>query len=162
MRVAALLLAAAVTAGETGCGGGDDEVSDDHAVPQLEQQRDDVRGLATDLTATLGETSEAWGRYEGCDSAFNDVYRTFRYLARLRLDAAPEHPLDPILQAAGLTRDDAASEPDKLRTTRGDLSASFWSLPAGGLLVTVQGPCVDVPEDARADWTQRGSREDLA
>ena len=64
--------------------------------------------------------------------------------------------LDPVLAAAGLTRDDSASEPDKLRATRDDLSVSFWSLPAGGLLVTVQGPCVDVPEDARADWTSRG------
>ena len=162
MRLAALLLLAAVPAG---CGGGGDEVAEDHAVPQLEQQRDDVRGLATDLAESLGSwgaVTESWGRYEGCDSAFNDVYRTFRYLARLRLDAAPDHPLDPILQAAGLTRDDAASEPDKLRATRGDLSVSFWTPPAGGLLVTVQGPCVDVPEDARADWTRRGSREQLA
>jgi hypothetical protein len=159
MRVAALLL---VTAIMTGCGGGGDQVSDDHAVAQLEQQRDDVRGLATDLTASLGAITESWGRYEGCDSAFNDVYRNFRYLAQLRVDAAPDESLDPVLTAAGLTRDDAASEPDKLRATRDDLSVSFWSLPAGGLLVTVQGPCVDVPEDARADWTKRGSREQLA
>jgi len=145
----------------TGCGGGDD-VSDDHASAELEQQRDEVRGLASELSASLGETSEAWGRYEGCDSAFNDVYRTFRYLAQLRLAAAPGEPLDPVLAAAGLTRDEAASEPDKLRATRDDLSVSFWSLPAGGLLVTVQGPCVDVPEGARAEWTKRGSREQLA
>jgi hypothetical protein len=158
VRAAALLLVAAVV---TGCGGGD-EVSDDRSVPRLEQQRDDVRGLASELSTSLGEATESWGRYEGCDSAFNDVYRTFRYLARLRLDAAPDEPLDPVLAAAGLTRDDAASEPAKLRATRDDLSVSFWSLPAGGLLVTVQGPCVDVPEDARADWTTRGSREQLA
>jgi hypothetical protein len=162
VRPAAALLVAAVATGATGCGGGGDQVSDDHAATRLEQQRDGVRGLATDLTGSLGPTSESWGRYEGCDSAFNDVYRNFRYLAQLRLDAAPEGPLDPVLAAAGLTRDDAASEPDKLRATRDDLSVSFWTLPAGGLLVTVQGPCVDVPEDARADWTQRGSREQLA
>jgi len=159
VRLAALLLLAAVPAG---CGGGGDEVAEDHAVPQLEQQRDDVRGLATDLSDSLGAVTESWGRFEGCDSAFNDVYRTFRYLARLRLDAAPESSLDPVLAAAGLTRDQTASEPDKLRATRGDVSVSFWSLPAGGLLVTVQGPCVEVPEGARADWTQRGSREQLA
>jgi hypothetical protein len=162
VRPAAWLLVAALSAGAAGCGGGDDEVSDDQAASQLTQQRDDVRGLATDLTAFLGETSESWGRYEGCDSAFNDVYRTFRYLAQLRLDTAPATSLDPVLAGAGLTRDEAASEPDKLRATREDLSVSFWTLPAGGLLVTVQGPCVDVPEDARADWTEKGSREQLA
>jgi len=158
MRVAALLLLAAVV---TGCGGGDDQVSEDRAVPSLEQQRDDVRGLATELTASLGPTSEAWGRYEGCDSAFNDVYRNFRYLAQLRVEAGAGS-LDQVLADADLTRDDAASEPDKLRATRDDLSVSFWSLPAGGLLVTVLGPCVDIPEDARAEWTKRGSREQLA
>ena len=158
MRVAALLLVAAVV---TGCGGGDDQVSDDRAVASLEQQRDDVRGLATELTASLGPTSEAWGRYEGCDSAFNDVYRNFRYLAQLRVEA-DAGSLDQVLADADLTRDDAASEPDKLRATRDVLSVSFWSLPAGGLLVTVQGPCVDIPEDARAEWTKRGSREQLA
>jgi hypothetical protein len=159
VRAAALLLVVAVLAG---CGGGGDGVSDDHAEAQLAQQRDDVRALATDLAGSLGQTSEAWGRYEGCDSAFNDVYRTFRYLARLRVDAAPDDSLDPVLTHAGLTRDEAASEPDKVRATRDDLSASLWSLPTGGLLVTVQGPCVEVPEDARADWTRKGSREDLA
>jgi hypothetical protein len=163
MRAAALLLVAAVV---TGCGGGDDQVSDDRAVASLEQQRDDVRGLATELTTALGPASESWGRYEGCDSAFNDVYRNFRYLAQLRVDATDDagdpSSLDQVLADADLTRDEAASEPDKLRATRDDLSVSFWSLPAGGLLVTVQGPCVDVPEDARAEWTKRGRREQLA
>ena len=158
MRMAALLLVAVVM---TGCAGGDDQVSDDPAVASLEQQRDDVRGLATELIGSLGSTTESWGRYEGCDSAFNDVYRNFRYLAQLRLDSDDPGSLDRVLADARLTRDDAASEPDKLRATRDDLSVSFWSLPAGGLLVTVQGPCVDLPEDARAEWTRRGSREQL-
>jgi hypothetical protein len=160
MRPAAAALVLALAAATTACGDEGDQVAEKDQLA-LEQQRDDVRGLAADLSSSLGPTSEAWGRYEGCDSAFNDVYRNFRYLAQLRLDAEPGTSLEPVLDDAGLTRDEAASEPDKLRATRADLSVSFWSLPAGGLLVTVQGPCVDVPEDARADWTSRGAREPL-
>ena len=78
------------------------------------------------------------------------------------VDAGGAGSLDQVLADADLTRDDAASEPDKVRATRDDLSVSFWSLPAGGLLVTVHGPCVDVPEGARSEWTSRGSRESLA
>ena len=161
MRPAAAALVLALAAATAACGDEGDQVGEKGQVA-LARQRDDVRGLATDLSASLGATTESWGRYEGCDSAFNDVYRNFRYLAQLRIDAEPDTSLDPVLEATGLTRDEAASEPDKLRATRADLSVSFWSLPAGGLLVTVQGPCLDVPADSRADWTSRGAREPLA
>lgn len=165
MRRAAAALVLALAAVATACGDEGDQVGEKGPVA-LERQRDDVRGLASDLSASLstslGATTESWGRYEGCDSAFNDVYRNFRYLAQLRVDADRTDSLDQVLAAADLTRDDAASEPDKLRATRNDLSVSFWSLPAGGLLVTVHGQCVDVPEDARSDWTRRGDREPLA
>ena len=160
MRRAALALVLALAA-TTACGEEGDDVGEEGPVA-LERQRDAVRALATELSATLGESSDSWGRYEGCDSAFNDVYRNFRYLAQLRVDGDHAGSLDRVLAAADLARDDAAGEPDKLRATRDDLQASFWSLPAGGLLVTVHGPCVDVPEDARDEWTSRGSREALA
>ena len=160
MRRATVALVLALAVATTACGEEGDQVGEKGPVA-LERQREDVRGLASDLSAALGETSESWGRYEGCDSAFNDVYRNFRYLAQLRV-ADGTDSLDQVLVDADLTRDDSASEPDKLRATRDDLSVSFWSLPAGGLLVTVQGPCVDVPEGARADWTSRGAREPLA
>ena len=158
MRVAALLLVAAVV---TGCGGGGDQVSDDHGVARLEQQRDDVRGLATDLTASLapppsrGVATRAAARRSTTSTATSATSPSCA-----STPSPPSRWTGP--RRVGLTRDDAASEPDKLRATRDDLSASFWSLPAGGLLVTVQGPCVDVPEDARSDWTRRGSRESLA
>ena len=107
----------------------------------LLRQRDAVRAHALDVRAALpGTPTEAWGRFEGCDSAFNDVYRTFRYLARLRYAEVPD-PLD-VPEAPGLTTE-------------------TWAPPAGGLLVTVHGPSVELPRAVRAEWTRRGSSEPL-
>jgi hypothetical protein len=107
----------------------------------LREQRDAVRAHAAAVRHSLPATpTEAWGRFEGCDSAFNDVYATFRYLARLRYAEAPA-PL-VVGEAPGLTTE-------------------TWAPPAGGLLVTVHGPCVELPSAVRAEWTQRGSAEPL-
>ena len=87
----------------------------------------------------------------------------------VRLDA--DGPADPgdllaalheVVADAGLTRTARTPQPDKLRAARDDLSVSFWQLPAGSegaLLLTVQGGCVDVPEDERDAWRDRRETE---
>jgi len=149
-----------------GCAGEGDEVDADQAETTLEQQRDDVRALARELASATegavdGSVSEALGRWEGCDSAFNDVYRNYRYRAQVRLDAPRGDLLDPleaVVAEAGLTVATDDQEEDKLRASRDGLSVSFWQLPdatSGALLITIHGECVDVPENEREDWLHR-------
>jgi hypothetical protein len=150
-----------------GCGlvpGGDD-VSSDEASAQLEQQRTDVRELTRTLVAGASSTVEASvrdadARWEGCRSAFNETYASYRYAAQVRLDAVADDlpgALTPVATDAGLTPTEDV-EPDKLRATRDGLEVSFWALPPGSqgtLLLTVQGPCVDVPKADRDAWRDR-------
>ena len=156
--VAALLLVA-------GCDpeGGTDVSSDSSS--RLEQQRTDVRELTRDLVTRMeatvdGSVRTADAHWEGCRSAFNETYASYRYAAQVRLDALADDllsSLDAVVSAAGLSPA-AEAEPDKLRATREGLDVSFWQLPAGSqgaLLLTVQGPCVDVPDDERDTWRDR-------
>ena len=159
--VAALLLVA-------GCDpeGGTDVSSDSSS--RLEQQRTDVRDLTRDLVTRMvasvdGSVRTADAHWEGCRSAFNETYASYRYAAQVRLDALADDlllSLDAVVSDLGLAPA-ADAQPDKLRATRDGLEVSFWQLPAGSqgaLLLTVQGPCVDVPEDQRDAWRDR--RED--
>jgi hypothetical protein len=163
VRRAAGLLVLALAAGCGGGGGG--EVSSEESAARLEQQRTQVRALTRDLTAAAtsavgGSVRTASARWEGCRSAFNETYASYRYAAQVRLDASGGDllgPLQQVVSAAGLSPTEDA-EPDKLRAARDDLSVSFWQLPAGSegaLLLTVQGDCVDVPEDQRDAWRDR-------
>jgi len=155
--------------GACGLVGGGDDVDGESAEAALEQQRTDIRDLARELqTATeqavSGSTLTARGRWEGCDSAFNDVFRNFRYTATVRMDAvAPGSgdllaPLSGVAQEAGLT-EEASDDPAKLRASREGLTVSFWQLPEatpeGDLLISVYGECIDVAEDDREEWTKR-------
>ena len=167
------LLLAVLVCAVTGCGlvGGDDvdAVDGEEANASLEQQRDDVRALTRELTersqAAIGASVRtARGRWEGCDSAFNDTYRNYRYLTQVRMDATGDLPaaLGPVVADAGLIVDEEASEPEKLRASGNDLSVSFWALPEaaeGSLLLTVHGECVDVAEDEREEWLDRKETE---
>lgn len=150
-----------------GCGDGGDDVDARQARVALEQQRDDVRALARELVAPTeqaiaGTVTTAAGRWEGCDSAFNDVYRNYRYSTQVRLDAPSGDllgPLASVVEQAGLAREPDDQEPDRLRATRDGLSVSFWQLPdatTGALLITIRGECVDVPADEREEWLHRG------
>ena len=149
-----------------GCAAEGDEVDADRAEATLQQQRDDVRALARELASATegavdGSVSEALGRWEGCDSAFNDVYRNYRYSAQVRLEASRGdllNRLEAVVAGAGLTVEPDDQEEDKLRASRDGLSVSFWQLPAGtsgALLITIHGECVDVPEDEREQWLHR-------
>ena len=160
--VSAALVAVLLFAGCDPEGGTD--VSSDTAT-QLEQQRTDVRALTRDLVSRVegavdGSVRTADARWEGCRSAFNETYASYRYAAQVRLDAAADDllaALRAVASDAGLAPSDDA-EPDKLRAARDDLAVSFWRLPAGSqgaLLLTVQGGCVDVPDDERDAWRDR-------
>lgn len=126
----------------------------------LEAQRADVdaltRTLAADAaTAVTASVREAHGRWEGCRSAFPETYASYRYVARVRLEAAGDL-LAALAPVVGHAPDPA--EPDRLRGRRDGLEYSFWALPEGSqgdLLLTVRGPCVDVPEGERDAWRAR-------
>ncbi len=165
-------LAAALTAmlllvgcGPAASGGDGADVSSDDASAALEQQRTDVRELTRSLVSGVRSTVEASvraadARWEGCRSAFNETYASYRYAAQVRLDAVADDlpgALAPVATDAGLAPTESA-EPDKLRATRDGVEVSFWALPPGSqgtLLLTVQGPCVDVPTDERDAWRDR-------
>jgi hypothetical protein len=170
--LAGLLLVVAVA---SGCRTGDDVNGGtggdaDDATAALEAQRDEVRQAAADLVtgavaALGGRPSNTTGGFEGCESTFNDEYRTYQYRASGRVDAGPgaARPyvdvLGPVLTDAGFGEPVAGERPggQTLAAERGDLSATFSELPGQGdyVLLTVHGPCVEVPEDDRDDWLTR-------
>ncbi len=161
--VAALLLVVAGCEPE----GGTDVSSESSS--RLEQQRTEVRALTRDLVtrtvATVdGSVRTADARWEGCRSAFNETYASYRYAAQVRLDALADDLRESLVAVVSETGLSPAqdTEPDKLRATREDLDVSFWQLPAGSqgaVLLTVQGPCVDVPDDERDAWRDRQEDE---
>lgn len=169
--VAGLLLVAVVL---SGCQDGDDDVAgkDGDATAALEGQRDEVRQAAADLVtgavaALGGRPSSTTGGFEGCESTFNDEYRTFRYRATGRVDAGAGSPvtrpyldaLAPVLTDARFAEPVAGERPGgrTLTADRGDLTATFSELPGQGdyVLLAVEGPCVEVPEGDRDDWQSR-------
>lgn len=171
--VAGLVLVAVVL---SGCRTGDDSVDagadGGDATTALEGQRDDVRRAAADLVtgavaALGGRPSHTTGGFEGCESTFNDVYRTFRYRATGRVDADADSRADrpyldalaPVLTDAGFAEPVAGERPggQTLTAYRDQLTATFSELPGQGdyVLLAVEGPCVEVPEGDRDDWQSR-------
>ncbi len=141
----------------------------------LEQQRDDVRALAVTLTdgargAVAAEVLTSDGDWEGCTSAFPETYRDYRYRATVRLSASSRdgdllQPLRPVIDDAGLATS-GQDDPAKLRAGRDGIETSFWQLPPatadagqGDLLLTVIGPCIEVPEDQRDAWRDKRESE---
>lgn len=172
-RLLAGLLLVAVVA--SGCRTGDDVNGDtggtgDDATAALEAQRDEVRQAAADLVtgavaALGGRPSNTTGGFEGCESTFNDEYKTYQYRANGRIDAGADagrpyvDALAAVLSDAGFGEPAAGERPggQTLSAERGDLSATFSELPGQGdyVLLTVHGPCVEVLEDDRDDWLTR-------
>jgi hypothetical protein len=174
-RLAGLVLCAVVLSGcrtgdgmdggtDGGTGGGVD------ATAALEAQREEVRGSAAGLvtgavTALDGRPSNTAGGFEGCESTFNDQYKTFHYRANGRIDAGPAasrpyvEALATVLTDAGFGEPFAGERPggQTLSAEKGELSATFSELPGQGdyVLLTVEGPCVEVPEDDRDSWLTR-------
>ncbi len=128
----------------------------------LETQRADVdaltRTLAADAGAAVAATvREAHGRWEGCRSAFPETYASYRYVARVRLDAAPAtcSPRSPrsVGGAPGPGRAGPAARQPRRRSSTP--SGRCPEDSQGDLLLTVRGPCVDVPEGERDAWRAR-------
>lgn len=160
--------------GMVGCGndGGEDDVDTADATARLESQRDDVRETARSLLvaaekALPGVTTNSGGSYRGCESAFNNEFKNFRYLAQARIDvdaasgaSAPYvESLRPVLEEIGFTAEDLEELPNGFVTLSGakdEVRARFTHTGAGAFVgLTVAGPCVDVPEDDRDDWLTR-------
>ncbi len=173
-RAALGALLSLVLLGVVGCGmgGGEDDEDAAGATAQLEAQREDVREAARSLLvaaeeALPGVTANSGGSYRGCESAFNNEFKNFRYVAQARIDvdAASDAPapyvetLRPVLEELGF-RPEALEELSNgfvtLAGAKSDLRASFTHTGAGAFVgLTVAGPCVDVPEDDRDDWLTR-------
>ncbi len=160
LAAAALLL--------SGCGvlsGGDDDAAAD-AEAALEAQRADVRDAAAEVGRALtdrvrGEVVDSRGDWEGCESAFMDEFRNFRYRATVRVSGGAGEPvrtLEDLLTDAGFDTDRV--EPDGIAASTAGLELTLLTVPAGGAsgdwLVEVAGAeCVDVPEGERDDWLSR-------
>ena len=150
----------------SGCGlvGGDDGSAD--AETALEAQRAEVRAAASEVSRALvdrlaGDVLDSHGDWEGCDSAFMDEFRNFRYLATVRVsggagETAPV--LADLVGEAGFEPDEVG--PDGVSASTADLVLSLRPVPAGGssgdwLLQVTGAECVDVPEGEREDWLRR-------
>jgi hypothetical protein len=156
-----LLLVLAVL---SGCSSGGDEVDGEKARRALEQQRIDVRSAAHGVLTALhhglgGATSRSGGQYRGCESAFNDQFKNFRYLAQARVDVPQPASVGAVggaLRDAGFDEAGTRSIPGggrSLRFAQGDLTASLTLYPDQTyVLLDLSGPCVDVPEDQRDEW----------
>lgn len=170
-RLLAGLLLVALAAG--GCGTGDDDVEladDRDPAATLETQRTEVRTAAAALVAgavdaLAGRASGTTGRFQGCESTFDDQFRSFQYRASGRVDAGPAatrpylDALESVLTDAGFGDPAAGERPGgrTLEAATGELTATFSELPGQGdyVLLTVEGPCVEVPEDERDAWLTR-------
>lgn len=163
-------LVALVVLGLAACGPEEDDVDGTDATTRLEQQREDVRAATADLqrqAADLlsGTVTGSSGRWRGCESAWLEEYKNFRYEAHSRIDVSADarRPYLDLLGEAFDAAGFAAAEPGErpggqtLRATKGEVSATFSELPEQGdyVLLAVAGPCIDVPEDERDDWLVR-------
>ncbi len=154
------LLVAALT-GLTGCMGDDEpaETSRD----ALEQQRVDVRAVATRTLAAVeegltGRRTQAGGRFQGCRSGGIDRFESFqyRYDARVDAGATATRPYLAGLDAelGEVTDENGASV---LRGTRDGVEVSVVERPAAGdfVLVQLSGPCLEVSADDSDYWLRR-------
>lgn len=156
--------AAALVLSGCGAAGGDDASADAETV--LEGQRAEVREAAGEVGRALvdrysGDVLDSRGDWEGCDSAFMDEFRNFRYLATVRVSGGagePAHALADLVGDAGFEPDEVG--PDGISASTADLVLSLRPVPAGGssgdwLLQVTGAECVDVPEGEREDWLRR-------
>jgi hypothetical protein len=154
--------------GACGLGSGEDQVDADDPSSTLEQQRTDVRLVAHELVLAAerrlqGRIRNSSSGFRGCESAFNEQFRNFQYLAQARIDTGPgsgsEHleKLRPVLEDAGFTVEELRQEPNGFTTLaadKGDLSASFVHTGGPFVGLDVSGPCIEVPEDQREKWSR--------
>ena len=155
--------------GACGLGSGEDQVDADDPSQALDQQRTDVRLVAHELVLAAerrlqGRIRNSSSGFRGCESAFNEQFRNFHYLAQARIDTGPgsggsEHleKLRPVLEDAGFTVRDLRQEPNGFTTLaadKGDLSASFVHTGGAFVGLDVSGPCIEVPEDQREKWSR--------
>jgi hypothetical protein len=166
-----LLLVLAGGLGACGFVAGDDGPVDPdaaHADDELEQQRAAVRDAAAALLrgaerALAGQVATGTGSWRGCESTFNDQHRNFQYLAEGRVDATGPRPyletVRAVLEDAGFVVGHESKRPGgrSLTASRDAVSATFSELPEQGdyVLLSVSGPCVDVPEDQRDAWERK-------
>lgn len=150
----------------TGCGPGGGDAGAADAETALDAQRAEVRAAAGEVGRALvdrfaGDVLDSHGDWEGCDSAFMDEFRNFRYLATVRISGGGGEPA-PVLAAlvgeAGFEPDEVG--PDGVSASSADLALSLRPVPAGGssgdwLLQVTGADCVDVPEGEREDWLRR-------
>jgi hypothetical protein len=166
-----LLPVGVLLAGLGSCGfpSGEDQVDADDASKALEQQRTDVRQVAHELVLAAergldGRTRNSSSGFRGCESAFNEQFRNFQYLAQARIDTghgsggANLAKLRTVLEDAGFTVEDLREEPNGFTTLaadKGELTASFVHTGGPFVGLDVTGPCVDVPEDQRENWLRK-------
>lgn len=159
-----------------GCGDGGDPLEAEQSTRRLEQQRLDVRSTTSELVRSAaetlaGESAGASGQFRGCESSGPETFENFRYRATGRIDAGSgtHRPyldaLTPVLQDAGFEASEMGERPGgrTLTATREGIEASFSELPGQGdyVLVTVSGPCVDVPKSDSDRWLSRSDGDPI-
>lgn len=158
------------------CGGEDVPVTSDQSTQVLEQQRLDVRSATTELVGSAaetldGESAGASGQFRGCTSSGPETFESFRYRATGRINAGSGtarpylDALTPVLQDAGFDAGETGERPGgrTLTATRDGIEASFSELPGQGdyVLVTVAGPCIDVPKGDSDRWLGRSDGDPI-
>lgn len=151
-------LAAAVAAGVLlltgGCG---EDVSKD-AIPELEQQREDVLAWAGALSKVAEQTLEtapenATETYDGAArTGASDEFTSFHYVVQADFVTATADPLSAL--SDGLSEFDPEVSGQTLTLTKGDLKASFRAYPKaeGKVGLEAAGPAVDIEESQMSEW----------
>lgn len=149
---------------EGGGGGGD---ADPQASQRLEAQRDDVRRVALQVAPALADSLTGSsltflrGSWTGCTSADEWTYRDFKYRVAGRIDATDlsTESLSTLQRVLADEGFEVSAEDDKagLNGVRDDLATGLTVYPDDGfVLISFAGQCVEVPEDEREAWAQRG------
>lgn len=171
-RAAGLVLATVAMMGVlVACG--DDEGDDGgtaapDAARTLEEQREDVRKVALQVAPALadsvtGSLTFLRGSWAGCTSADQWTYRDFKYRVAGRIDATGLS-VDSLTALTTVLTDEGfevsvADDSDKQGAdgVRDDLATGLNLYPEDGfVLISFAGQCVEVPEDERDAWAQRG------
>ena len=175
-RAVALILVTLLVAVLAGCGpeGGDD-VDGAAAKERLERQRAEVREVSSTLIEAVerdlrGHRTQVSGRYRGCESGGLEHFESFRYTLDARIDAgaAAERPYARVLSR---TLEDRGLDPETeqrtgvtlLRASTDAVDVLVTERPEAGdfVLVSVGGPCVDVPEEQSDHWLGLDEQEPL-
>ncbi|MGH3349241.1 MAG: hypothetical protein ACRDPS_01140 [Nocardioides sp.] len=151
-------LAAAAAAGVLLLTGGCGEDVNKDAIPELEQQREDVLAWAGTLSKTAEDVLDtapenAIETYDGAArTGASDEFTSFHYVLQADFSTATADPLSVL--SGELSEFDPKISGQTLTLAKGDLTASFRAYPQarGKVGLEAAGPAVEIEESRMSEW----------